>query len=696
MNKSVFIILLALNLSQQLPTAIGEPRDTVFTLDTLTVTATRTGSSAEDLPAALTVLGSGQIKSSPGVLLDEILSAEPAFSLFRRSGSLVAHPTAQGVSLRGIGATSTSRTLVLMDGMPLNDPFGGWIGWGRINAQSVRRVEVMRGGPGYLWGNYAMGGVINIVTGPPRNRTISFAAYGGSLDTWSAQFSTGRQIGVNSLAIEGGWFDSGGHPVLRDNQRGAIDTDADSRNWNVSARFSRPVLDNVELFFRGGFYGEERSNGTVLTGNGTDGGWGSIGLGVNGSGGGRLHLGSFFQSQTFHSTFSSQAANRSNENPALDQYDVPGTAFGTTAEWIKPLGNSHTLSTGVDFRFHTGETNERYFFSGGNLTRQRSAGGDQFLAGFYVHDTWSPTGSLYIDLGVRADRWRQSGGFRREVALDATQVFRDESYGARDGWVLQPGAGILYRADRHLALRMSAYRTFRAPTLNELYRPFRVRNDITDANPNLDPEKLTGIEAGFDITGPVARFSTTVYWNRISAAIANLTGGYGPGQVDPCGFVPAGGSCSQRANLGRVRAAGVELELEFRLHRALSFETSWLYSNSTVRYTAGHPELAGKRLPQVPSHTVVAAFLFREPLPLTGTLQFRGVGRQYEDDFNGLALAGYATLDFYLERSLSGVSSIFLRGRNLLDRVYPVGVTADGLVSIGSPRRVHAGFRTGF
>src|SRR6059058_3778969 len=138
----------------------------------MVVIATRSEQRVADVAASVNILSSEQIQHSPAVVADDVLRQIPTFSLFRRTSSLSSHPTSQGVSLRGVGPSGVSRTLVLLDGVPFNDPFGGWVYWSRVPLESTERIEVVDGSGSSLYGNYAMGGVINIVTGAPVRRTL--------------------------------------------------------------------------------------------------------------------------------------------------------------------------------------------------------------------------------------------------------------------------------------------------------------------------------------------------------------------------------------------------------------------------------------------------------------------------------------------------------------------------------------------
>src|SRR4029453_13412838 len=140
--------------------------------ETVTVTASRVEQRLRDVPASVNVMTQEDIRRSPAVPAADVLRQIPTFSLFRRTSSLASHPTAQGVSLRGIGPSGVSRTLVLLDGVPFNDPFGGWVYWSRLPLESAERIEVVDSSSSSLYGNYAMGGVINVVTNPPEKRTL--------------------------------------------------------------------------------------------------------------------------------------------------------------------------------------------------------------------------------------------------------------------------------------------------------------------------------------------------------------------------------------------------------------------------------------------------------------------------------------------------------------------------------------------
>jgi outer membrane receptor protein involved in Fe transport len=192
----------------------------------VTVTATRTDTRIGETAASVAVLGPEDLKTTAAITLDDTLRQVPGFSLFRRSGSRTANPTSQGVSLRGLGASGASRAIVLADGIPLNDPFGGWVYWDRVARESVTQVEVLRGGASHLYGSSALGGVVNIMTKKADSNAVSFeASYGNERTPDASLFLGGRKENwAASLAAES--FRTDGYILVAPNERGVVDTRA--------------------------------------------------------------------------------------------------------------------------------------------------------------------------------------------------------------------------------------------------------------------------------------------------------------------------------------------------------------------------------------------------------------------------------------------------------------------------------------
>ena len=189
-------------------------------LEEVTVTPTRTEQRLGDIPASINVLSAEDIRQSPAVVADDVLRQVSTFSLFRRTSSLSSHPTTQGVSLRGIGPSGVSRTLVMLDSVPFNDPFGGWVYWTRVPLISVDRIEITEDTTSSLYGNSAMGGVINIVTARPTRRTVELKPQYGDRSSPKFDFFASDRWNKVGAAVEGSFFNSDGFPIVAARERG--------------------------------------------------------------------------------------------------------------------------------------------------------------------------------------------------------------------------------------------------------------------------------------------------------------------------------------------------------------------------------------------------------------------------------------------------------------------------------------------
>ncbi len=655
-------------------------------VDPIVVTPSRFEQRVGDAPATVTVVTREDVRQSASQTADDLLRQVPGFSLFRRASSLVAHPTAQGLSLRGIGPSGTSRALVLQDGVPVNDPFGGWVYWSRIPLQAVEQIEVVRGGGASVWGNYALGGVVQVFTRRPTTRSASAEASYGSHDTLNLDLLLTEAEGPFRLSLQGGYFTTDGYPVVAEEQRGAIDVNADSRHGAFNGRLEWAPSSDVSVFLFANYFDEDRGNGTPLQVNATRAG--TI------AAGGRLRLGDeqeltgsvFVQLQSFSSTFSSQALDRNSETLALSQR-VPTTSVGGSLGWSRRLGD-HLLSAGGDVRWVDGETDEDVFVNG-VFARTRVAGGEHLVVGLYVQDLWTPHPAWEVSGGLRLDYWRSTDGERRDTpppaGVPASQRFEDTERVA-----VSPRVAALFRPWPTTRLRASAYQGFRVPTLNEQYRVFRVRNDVTAANAALRPERLAGGEVGVAQRVGPAEARVTAFWNEVRDLVANVTLA---GRLPDC---PPGTTCRQRQNLDLARIRGVEAEVDVSLGRDWRILLSYLLSDARVVDAPQQPSLEGRRLAQVPRHSASVSLRYHHPEWLTAALAARFGGSQFEDDLNTLRMGSFVVLDLFLSRAITRWAEVFFAMENLLDRTYAVGRSTDGVTTIGAPRLVRGGLRLAF
>src|SRR5438445_2888096 len=266
--------------------------------DKVTVTASRRLAALGETAASAVVLSSADLRATAGIGTDDALRQVPGFTLFRRTPSRSANPTTQGATLRGLAGSGASRALVLEDGVPLNDPFGGWVYWGRVPRVAIERLEVVRGGGSDLYGSAALAGVVQVVrqgTDVPRLDTEFVTGQQGIAN--GALFAAGRR-GRWGGRVAGEVFSPSGYFAIPTDLRGAVDHRLTSRHHGGDVTLER-ALGSGRIFVRGGGYHDARNNGTVLQENDTTINQGVIGLDLGG-----LRVSGDLSHQDYDQTFS--------------------------------------------------------------------------------------------------------------------------------------------------------------------------------------------------------------------------------------------------------------------------------------------------------------------------------------------------------------------------------------------------------
>lgn len=633
--------------------------------DSIVVTATR---GAERLPSAAssTVLTSAELVNMAAGAMDDVLRSTPGFTLFRRSSSRVANPTTQGVTLRGVSGSGSSRTLVLADGVPLNDPFGSWVYWNRIPLAAVDKVEVVRGATGDLYGAGALGGVVQLLTVQP-NRTRARATFdGGSHDTVrGSMFLAAEKNGWNgSGAYEGVRTD--GAYVLAPEVRGPVDTMANSDYMTGFATGGRRG-DNWHVTLRGAGYSEDRNNGTKVQINDTQ--WkqfsGDAGAVV---GGGVLELSGVGSSTDYHQTFSAVFAGRAAERLTFEQF-INTSHRAANAQYTRPFSKV-TLIAGGDFH-HTDSLQDEYRYAlvtGVNTpSGPFKSGGIETVYAGYGRASVAFNDAVTLEVGARADHWKSDP---HDAALKVKEV----------GYV-SPRAAISARAGRY-QFQASTYYANRTPTLNELFRRFAVGNQVTNANEQLEPETLTGAEGGVLAQFNKASVRGTVFFNNLDGAIANVTLSQTPTAI-----------VRQRQNSDSIRATGAEIEVDSRLSSTLSATGQIVFTSSHYRGSVATPALEGNFVPQVPKVQGGVSVTWADPRWFTASTQVRFSGEQFDDDLNtpAFVLGSYGVWDATVSRALVQSVHAFVAVENILDTEYDTARTPQR--SIGWPRTVRVGAR---
>lgn len=354
-------------------------------------------------------------------------------------------------------------------------------------------------------------------------------------------------------------------------------------------------------------------------------------------------------------------------------------------------GETGGVELGADLRTADGETREHFFFSGGEFTRSRVAGGRTLTAGVYG-EAWRETGDWLFSGGARVDLYRAFDGSRIErVIADGTPTLQ---FAPPDSDTVAPTARVAFRrAFGARFLRGALYAGFRPPTLNELHRPFRVGNDVTEANAALEPERLSGADLGVGGDHGVWSWQAGVFATRLEDAIVNVTLGAGPGVFPPGVFVPAGGAYRQRRNAGRIDAEGVEAEARGDWSEALSWRAALNYTDASVDGGNDAPALTGLRPAQSPEWSATAGFVWRLADATSLSVDVAYESARFEDDLNSRTLSAATVVDLRAEQRLAPGVFLYAALDNAFDAGVETAETANGVESFGPPRALRVGVR---
>ena len=663
------------------PATVNVTLEPATVAEMVTVTPARTELRLSVAPASVSIFDAKDVSNAAAQTFDDLLRQAPGFSVFRRSSSIVANPTTLGVSLRGAGASGASRTLVLSDGVPLNDAFGGWVYWDRLPRAAVDRVELVRGGSSDLYGSDALSGVINVITRPPTQRVINAEAGYGNRDTADVTFFASDRWNGFSASVGGEALRTDGYFVIAPEIRGSADARAASEHRALTLRLTNEWNATNAVFIRGALFDEDRDNGTTLQVNDTATESLATGGRFRTPDGSDWNLALFANQQRYHQTFSTVAASRNSE--ALNRLQfVPSRDVGVSFNWSRMSLEKHLLVAGVDVRGVRGVSDETAI-ANNRATTFISSGGRQRRSGFFIQDLYSISPRWQLSVNARYDNWRDSSGASVSRNL-TTGAVTPRFFPARSLDAFSPRLSLIFRPDERLSLRASAYRAFRAPTLNELYRGFRVGDTQTNANEKLVAERLTGGEAGMNWT-PSGRVSArlTGYWTEIINPVSNFTLTVTPTLIT-----------RERRNLGRTRSRGVEAETDFNVSTYWRISAGYLFADATVRRAPQDVRLEGLWIPQVPRNQFTLQTVYSNPRQITAAVQFRASGKQFDDDQNRLPLGSFAVIDVMVARPLTRYLEVFVAAQNLLNERYAVARTP--LESLGMPRMFRGGVRVRF
>ena len=651
------------------PTDINPPMINV-TQHTVTVTAYRTPLGDLESPANTRTLTPTDLHESAPITLDGQLRLIPGAETFRRSSSLVANPSSQGISLRGLGSTSASRTLVTDDDIPLNDAFAGWIHWEELPELSIHSIEVVRGGASDLYGSSAIGGVINVLPERPETDSFVLSSSYGSLNTYQDNLLAEAKRGPWGVLATGGVLGTDGFIQTVPYERGTIDVPS-----NVHAQNGLLFLDHqqstLRVFLKGSAMNEARGNGTPIQQNGTriwrfatGSDWNPAGNGF--FGGSSLVFRAYGSTEHYRQTFSTIATNRNSE--VLNRFaKTPDNEMGAVLHWSKPLRPNLLFLAGADTHDVRAGDFETVIKSG--VTSYVNLNDRQRQTGAYAEALWTPKAWTFSASG-RIDWFNNFDGQQYQPSVTVLPNIAQH--------VFDPRLGIDRKLSEHFALSAMGFRAFRAPTANELYRSTQVGSLLTLPNNDLLSERATGWEAGLAMQQRWGSLRTSYFWTQVNRPITALT------TCSTCNPI-----LLMRENLGQIESRGLSLDLELQPTPWMAIQGGYQYTNADVTKGTGDAP-AGNWIPQVPHQMASAQLRAYKPAIGTLSLQARMSGHQFDDDANDYYLHSYFKLDVYASHDFGPHLQLFTSGENLFDRSIEVGRTPT--LTLGGPRTLRGGF----
>ncbi len=680
-------------LTQSWSSSSGAPVHVDLTLQLLSlsqsvmVTANRTATPLGETPASDIKLTQSNLQALPALTLADKLRQVPGFSLFRRTSSMNANPTTMGLSLRGLGANGASRALVLEDGIPINDPFGSWVYWDRVPQTAVQSVEVDEEGASSLYGSEAMGGVVQFLTRQAEPAGVTVDASYGNRNTQDLSLSAGGSKGKWYSMFSGEAFHSDGYYLVPGAYRGPVDTLTGSQDGSADLTIGRKIGENSRVFARGWYFDDSRNNGTVNQRNDIRMGGGALGADLDLGSAGTVTLRFYGEGETYFQNFYSVAFNQSSQY-LTDSQTVPAQGVGGSAVWRKSVGTRQTLVAGFDEHEEMGHSHEIITGSTGSEFRETSAGGRQRSFGLFGEDMIQLSPGWVLNLSGRYDHWANfaasyicaPGPAPSGSCPQANQNFPDRTYD-----VFDPRATLLHQFNSHVSWSTSVYRAFRAPTLNELYRGYRVGNVTTDPNAALTAERVTGGETGIDVTGFQRRFEVrgVFFYNQIVDPITNVP-------------LPSPPNTEERENLGRISAPGAEIDAVERVTSDFSLSAGYQYVDSKIVSAPNQPTLLNTWVQEVPHNSFTFEARYDRPSLFSASLDGRMIGQQL--DTTGFELGNFFVLDASVARHIAYGAQAYFAIENFTNEKYYIQALNPSVSppNLGLPLSFRIGIRYDF
>ncbi|HEV7816601.1 MAG TPA: TonB-dependent receptor [Janthinobacterium sp.] len=706
--------------AQQTPDA-GAPAGPVAVV---TVSAGR-GVSLQQMDLATTVLSQDQVQNSPGTTIDQILNKIPGIYL-RQIPAAMIHPTGEAFSIRGFGTTTNVNTLAMADGIPINDPFFRTIDWGQLSKDSIDSIEVIRGGgASTLWGNLAMGGIVNVVTRAPlpdeRRINVSY----GSFNTTTADAAlTLLSNQVLTLGLTAGWAKSDGYNLTPVQYRNPymVPTASHTDNLGLTAYLTPSATSKYFIKLQ---QHESKEDGLVWSD--TSNRWKKYQLSAGGAtrldGGASINLAGWYNKGEMDTTNNGTTPSFSILNPGVgvpyvSQIEQANySSEGGSVFYQRSVGDFKDVRVGVDLRQVRSDDDLNIYNTVARTAALENRGNHRF-EGVFAQASYRPADLPFdITAGLREDFFQTRNG-QLSGTVGSNQVGSDLANQTSQHF--DPRLGGKYYLPHGFDLRAAVYSNFAAPGMNQMYRSFVSGTSYTATNPTLTPQTNVGKEIGLDYVQPGLNVNFTVYDNKLknfidygplcttAAACTPLLAGTGfaPGSITTVNqYLNAGDATFKGAEL----MADWQLKPDWQVHGGLTRTMAYLTSSAY----AALPSAAAPAVPvhaqigQVPGWMVTAGTTWKVNSALNLMLESKTFPNYWNNTAHTQINQGATLVNLGFRYRLNRQFDLYGSAQNLFNRTYydnGLGYTtmngatlsSSTIPQLGQPLSVTLGVRASF
>ena len=687
---------------------IAPPPDYDQKLNSVTVSATRSGTPLDEIPLNTTVLTKEALEVAPDQTIDQVLKNVPGVIL-NDTPYYQKDPTGQSINVRGLG---NARTLVLIDGVPANDAFYGTVQWNLVPMSSIDSVEFIRGGVSSLWGNYGMGGVINIKTKTPVNSQQEVSASYGAFGTGNIAASKDLIASENlQLRFSADYFNTDGYqniatispasPTSVKNGQG----DAASHNSNLRMQGYFKATQDTSGFFRVGYHTmSDLSSGYAFATN--------IMQETDLAGGATTRLDEkskvdvnfFYENTGFNkqngSTTSTTGSNPKNFPYINANYKDPYSTVGASAQYTQEVsGVIDQYIVGLDARNISGSNQTNNLGTNGSVTAVNYGQGQQTFYGLLGQiKSKADSFPLETTLAARLDQWNSQTPTSYNAGLSGAPIYQNVSNQSKTQ--LSPTLGLLYKLNKDWDLRSAAYQAFHAPGMNNTLRSYGSGNGYSFANPNLTPETMTGYEVGTDYRWRGGFAQLTAFNNYIQNAIVSY-------KIQPsqqalanslCATVGNPSGCSTNSsyytNNQSLLSQGIEFQFHHDINSQWATDANYAFTSTKLTWTAT-TDPVGKQVAGVPQNILGGGITYYPAPQASLTATIRYVGSSWLDNGNTLPVASYAVVGLRANYEVSKSAMVYASAVNLFNRQYITFGTGSNSSSyvVGMPQAISVGAR---